>query len=713
MTRDDRLHLFGLWFARQDYYIRYTTLVSGPAVSFRDAHAPGLSIPLNLLFSILGFVVSVLAWQFAGPAGLVYLVIYAIALVPGLPLGFELFGRRHAAGWITGGLCGYALTSLAIWMPLEFGLAGSAWVVAAWGILTAASWFAWRRPEPLITLPPWKRRDTSALLLVLLVVPLLVARPFSRIGDRDADGNLRYRAYFTADFLWHVALTAELAKGSGDPRNPYLAKRPLHYYWAYFVIPSVVERVTNLMPSIVSTLKVNAMCAGLLFVAALFVAAWCAVPRAPAVSVAVLLAIVASSAEGLYAIWDANAGSRPLSSLRQLNIDAISSWIFQGLTVDGLPRSIWYTPQHAAACALGLMALLVPVHGGASVGAKASVLAGVALGLALTFSPFIGGSFCVVYGLTAAWIVLRARGARWRPLLSHAAAAGPVLVALGWCLANGTFDGAGGHVVVRTLAAGRGLAILGPSADARSGGHPGRRRAVCGTRETVPLGIKRGRARDRLRDVLRRHADGRADLGRLAGRPDHPGYRTRPGRCLPVGALGPRLSRGRHFGGIPRLSRRPADDAHRFVQRAGHRESRHGPRVSLDGQRLAGFAGGAGFSARPHPTGRRGADVDRAARAGNMDARYRRLPSGVLPPGSQSHCCGFPNTRATRGGRTPSTARETLPKLHVSHDPCASTTCTSTGSNATRSAMPSTSSTRLSTFNRVFHDGDADIFQVR
>ena len=397
---------------------------------------------------MLGFTVAALACRFAGLAGIGYLAIYAAALAPGLPIGFALFGRRHAAGWVAGALCGYALTSLAVWMPVELGQTEAAWTLGAWALLTAGMWIGWRRGEPLVELPTWRRRDTTALLLVVLVVPLLVARPFSRIGEQDAEGNLRYRAYFTADFLWHVALTAELAKASNDPRNPYLARRPLHYYWAYFVVPSVVERTTNLMPSIAATLKVNALCAGLLFVAALFVAAWSAVPRAMASAAGVLIAVLASSAEGLYAIVDAASHGRPLDTMRELNIDAITSWFFEGLTIDGLPRSIWYTPQHAAACALGLMALLVPAHSGARVRTAAPLLAGVALGLAVTFSPFLGGTFCLIYGLSAIWIAARARGSWWLPLLKHATAAGPVLAALGWCLANRTFDGAGGHVAL-------------------------------------------------------------------------------------------------------------------------------------------------------------------------------------------------------------------------------------------------------------------------
>jgi uncharacterized membrane protein len=92
------------------------------------------------------------------------------------------------------------------------------------------------------------------------------------------------------------------------------------------------------------------------------------------------------------------------------------------------------------------MALLVPAHGGASARWPAALLAGLALGLALTFSPFLGGTFCLLYGLTAAFTALRAPTAWLRTILTYAVAVLPVIAALGWCLANRTFDGAGGHV---------------------------------------------------------------------------------------------------------------------------------------------------------------------------------------------------------------------------------------------------------------------------
>ena len=197
------------------------------------APAADRSLALKAAAGVLFVAVVALSWVLGhGSAGPGYLVLYALLLLPGLPLGFLLFGRGHAAGWIAGALIGYGLSAIVLWIPVDLGFAGHAWAPTAWAALTAATHLIARGSQAVVVLPQWHRGDTAGLLCALLVVPLLVAGPFSRVGERDPAGNLRYRAYFTADFLWHVALTAELAKADPPIRNPYLERRALNYYWA-------------------------------------------------------------------------------------------------------------------------------------------------------------------------------------------------------------------------------------------------------------------------------------------------------------------------------------------------------------------------------------------------------------------------------------------------------------------------------------------------
>ena len=401
----------------------------------------------------LAGLIALLAWQFGGGAGgVLYALLYLLAIAPGLPVGFVLFGRRHAAGWIAGGLFGYVFTAFVLWAVIAAGVPRAPVMLLGWAAAAAAAWLPYLRSEraPLVTLPVWSRRDTAALFLVLLIVPALLAPTVGRVGAADEAGNERYRAYFTADFLWHAALTAELARFDMPPRDPYAGDQLLNYYWAYFLLPGSALGTDpfGLWPSAIPILKVNLLLSGLLFIGILASFTWSIVPRAGAAAAAVALSVLAARAEGSYALYDAIAAGKGLDSLRQLNIDAITAWVFGSLTVDGLPRSLWYTPQHAMAGALGLVGLLVAGGARRDGALRAALLGGVALGGALAVSPFLGGAFSLIYGAT---ILFRLRGG-WRDtaraLGVNAAAAGPVLAALAWCKWNLTFEGAGAAVAI-------------------------------------------------------------------------------------------------------------------------------------------------------------------------------------------------------------------------------------------------------------------------
>jgi hypothetical protein len=407
-------------------------------------------VVLRVLALVLSASVILLAWVVGnGPLGVGYLGLFTLLLIPGLPIGFTLFGSRHAAGWVAGAVIGYALSAIILWLPADVGLTARGWVPVFWSVLSGLLVWLFRDARVLVHLPAWSRVDTMAILGVLLVVPLLLAAPFSRIGERDAEGNRRYRAYFTADFLWHMALSAELARADAPVRNPYLERRPLRYYWGYFVPPAILARTMDVEESLDACLLVNALGAGLLFVASIYLYGWCAIPRAGPMAISVLITILAASAEGLFALVSVARDGRPLSDLQQLNIDAVTAWIFQGLTIDSLPRSLWYTPQHATACALGLTGLIVPSTVGPGVRPSIALIAGVPLGLAVVFSPFLGAAFCLIYGVTVLWITLtRETGRRAFVLATHGLAAVATLVALGWCSANRTFEGAAASIAL-------------------------------------------------------------------------------------------------------------------------------------------------------------------------------------------------------------------------------------------------------------------------
>ena len=378
---------------------------------------------------------------------LVYAAIYLLALAPGLPLGFALFGKRQAAGWVAGAALGYVLTALALWAAIFARVPSAPAFVVAWVVVTVIAWMA--SPgvvRPVIELPHWSSRDTAALAAVWVLTLAIAVPPFMRAGEIDAAGNQRYRAYFTADFLWHTALTAEMTTFDSPPRNPYLAPRPIHYYWTYFLLPAAVAGTApaSLTPfdGAQACLKVNAVATALLFVSAIFVCAWAALPYAWPVAAGVTLAIVASSAEGSFALWRFWQRGVPLAEVRNLNIDAIANWWFHGVRTDGLQRCFWWVPQHSMAYALGLVALAVVNAAGSAAPASAIAIAGVALGGATMMNPFVGAVFSIVWGAAVAIDAARS-GAFVRRLMRHALAAIPVAAALLWVTVNRMAEGGG------------------------------------------------------------------------------------------------------------------------------------------------------------------------------------------------------------------------------------------------------------------------------
>ena len=399
----------------------------------------------------LALLTSIVSGLVGGLAGFAYGLAFILATAPGWPVGRTLFGRGPAA-WVSGGLIGYGLTALAIWVPIALHRPSRLTFIAAWLLVGGFSYLACRRCRgPIVKLPEWDRRATLAMVFVLSLVPALVVLPYRNVGQVDEQGGHRYRAYFTADFVWHEALTAELARFDSPPRNPYMASQPLHYYWAYFLLPSAVTGAVGgrgASPPIESFLAVNALGAGMLFIGAVFLLAFATVPRPGVAAASVALTLLAASAEGLYQVIALLSKGLPVSAVRVLNIDAITAWFFYGLTVDGLPRSLWWGPQHATASALGLIALTVAARQGREMTPRAAAGAGTALSLAFLMSPFPAGAMTLTYA--AAVLFDAARSLRRLPgtLLVQLIPGAMVMAALAWCIVAGTFEGAGSAVEI-------------------------------------------------------------------------------------------------------------------------------------------------------------------------------------------------------------------------------------------------------------------------
>ena len=166
--------------------------------------------------------------------------------------------------------------------------------------------------------------DATFLLCALLIVPLMVARPFAFVGVEIPEGHV-YRAYFTADYVWSRAVVAELAKGDFLPVNPYYAGDALHYYWLPHLFSAVEYRAGDRrQPRHPAADPLGAGRRDLRRRALRDSAAG----RAGALGGAGRggVGFLATSAEGVVGLWGFWGEGAPMGMVRYLNIDAVSRW---------------------------------------------------------------------------------------------------------------------------------------------------------------------------------------------------------------------------------------------------------------------------------------------------------------------------------------------------------------------------------------------------
>jgi hypothetical protein len=345
-----------------------------------------------------------------------------VCAAPGVVLVRRLY--RHATDrWLfallVGPAWGYALTSLTLLGLWTAGVRRPVWFLLAAGLTSVVCGLA-RPLTGALRVPALGRRDVAAVCLALLLVPAVVGRPFSRVGERQPDGEA-WRAYFTADFVWAMAVVSEVSKGDVPPKNPYRLDSGLHYYWLAHLVPSIEHRFSARTTTIKQVLLANAVLAGMMFVGFLYVFVRHFVDSPAAAAVACVASILFHSFEGLeqlIALWRLGA---PLDLVQYLNIDAVTRWIYHSMPVDGLQRLLLYQPQHELGYVIGGSALLVLVQARGATRIGVMALAGSLIALSLLLSTFSALMIATVAAVFQGVRMLRAGQLAW--MIPYAAAA--------------------------------------------------------------------------------------------------------------------------------------------------------------------------------------------------------------------------------------------------------------------------------------------------
>ncbi|MGE5814258.1 MAG: hypothetical protein ACM36C_07210 [Acidobacteriota bacterium] len=371
--------------------------------------ASGRATTVAVLVSVAGLTIALLA---AAPhwRGFVAVLVGAWFAAPGVPFARRLFAtgeRGRLVPIIVGAAWGYGVSTIVLLVLWVAGLRNTTLLLVGSPLVAGAA-LAPLRLRGALDPPSFCRRDYVALMLLLLVIPITVALPWSRVGAMTSEGRT-YRAYFNADFVWHMAVAAEVAHGEVLPKNQFYRGDDLRYYWAADLLPAIEYRAWAQHVRLEDVLLANGLVVNILFVSFLyaFVRHWTTSGAIAAVSTAA--AILLGSFEGTERIVALIREGTPLAALKLYNIDGITRWIYGGLPVDDLHRVLFWKPQHAMGYTIGFSALIVVWRSRDVPGLKLMTLAGLSLAIALFFSSFSAIMVGTVVAIVAVWRFLEAR----------------------------------------------------------------------------------------------------------------------------------------------------------------------------------------------------------------------------------------------------------------------------------------------------------------
>ncbi len=255
----------------------------------------------------------------------------------------------------------------------------------------------------------------SRILPFALSVLLLFLLPYHYLGYREK-GFYLYHAYFSVDFMKHLAVVNALEKGL-PPFNPFFYGEKFHYYYLGYFHPFLLK---TLGLSSEKAVQVFTLTVVLLFLLILFRV----LPGSSSTRISgMVLLVLAFSLEGGYLLMKVLSRGFDLTTLLNYNVDGLSRWLWGPPQIDTFLRAFLYTPQHLQSLIFFLLALYY-MGGGSQERAVPWIF------FSFLSSFFIGGVAFLTAGIY--FLVLALKEHRLKPLLllTVAAAIDSLLVLL-------------------------------------------------------------------------------------------------------------------------------------------------------------------------------------------------------------------------------------------------------------------------------------------
>ena len=293
------------------------------------------------------------------PTAVVLVAAALWAALPGIALVRSIAGESNrGVAWVLGPALGIGFSVLGMLVVWVAGLQNWLTVLIGPALTWAIAWAMRKAGGLRVRWPIFDARDIVPIVIALAVVPLITWAPYDHVRE-PVPGGEAYRAYFTADFIWAMTVTARSPRATCRRSIRFCAARR-----------DAALLLAGALP-VGGRLPQRAGLGGLGRTGD--PRQWTGVRDGvrrvhvrPGADGGATPAFAAAACHRRFCrqqLRGADMTPRVVAARcadrddQEYNIDAVTRWFYQGMPVDGLQRLLLYQPHHLTGYVLALAAL--------------------------------------------------------------------------------------------------------------------------------------------------------------------------------------------------------------------------------------------------------------------------------------------------------------------------------------------------------------------